>query len=141
MAKLDDWTDIFLDDEGNFRASADGDVQLVTGKAAYLQDVKHELETVLGSYPFDENYGTRLITYLQRENTELARQELIQDVEEVVMRHSFVVPGSVDVRANSWTLREIEFSVSFGVQTSGGIEPAELTVQITVDGVRVVRSE
>ncbi|GEN33863.1 MULTISPECIES: hypothetical protein [Paenibacillaceae] len=138
---LDEWADIYLDDEGNFKASADGDVQLVTGKAAYLQDVKHELETVLGSYPFDETYGTRLIMYLQRENTELSRQELIQDVEEIVQRHSFVVPGSVDVRANSWTLREIEFSVSFSVQTPDGIESAELTVQITVDGVRVVRSE
>lgn len=138
---LDEWTDIYLTDEGNFKASADGDMQLVTGKAAYLQDVKHELETVNGSYPFDETYGTRLIMYLQRENTELSRQELIQDVEEVVKRHSFVVPGSVDVLTDTWTMREIDFSVSFVVQTPGGIETAGLTVQITVDGVHVVRSE
>ncbi|QUO43463.1 hypothetical protein KDJ56_11180 [Brevibacillus composti] len=138
---LDEWTDIYLDDEGNFKASADGDVQLVTGKAAYLQDIKHELETIQGSYPFDETYGTRLILYLQRENTELSRQELFQDVEEVVQRHSFVVPGSVEVQVDSWTLRAIEIGVSFSVQMPGGIEPAGMTVQITVDGVRVVRSE
>lgn len=139
--KLDDWADIYLGDEGNFRGSADGDVQLATGKMAYMQDVKHELETVLGSYPLDENYGTRLIMYLQRENSDLARQELIQDVEEVVNRHSFVIPESVEVQTDEWTLRDIHFSVSFGVQVADSIETAALQVEITVDGVRVVRSE
>lgn len=138
---LEDWNDIYLDDEGNFREASDGDVQIVIGSAAIVQDIRHELETVQGSYPFDEAYGARLAEFIQRENNELARQELIQQVEEVVRRHAAVITDSVEVEAVSWTMREIVFAAAFSIQDDGNTENAGLTIIITVDGVRVVRSD
>lgn len=138
---LDEWTDIYLDDDGNFREASDGDMQVVTGTTAILQDIKHELETVKSSYLFDTQYGSLLINYLQRENTELSRQELIQDVEDTLRRHPSVRPGSIIVTADSWTTREIAFSVTFRLRAANDEQQVGMQVMITVDGVQVVRSD
>ncbi|KEQ23433.1 GPW/gp25 family protein [Paenibacillus tyrfis] len=141
MTTVDEWTDIYLDDEGNFREALDGDVQLVSGDDAILQDIQHELETVKGSYPFDREYGLLLVQYLQRENTKMAREELIQDIKERLRQHSSIDPGSVVVQVERWTMREIVISASFRLLTAKLEDPrSALKLLITVDGVRLIRS-
>jgi phenylpyruvate tautomerase PptA (4-oxalocrotonate tautomerase family) len=138
---MDELEDIYLDDEGNFVATADGDVKTITGVDVIFQDVKHELITELRSLWLHPDYGSRVQRFRQAENTAINRQELIQEVKLVIQRHPNVDAASIEVIVEDWTSHAINLIGSFLAQNSATQtqERVALVIVMDQDGIRVLR--
>lgn len=129
---LEQLTDIGIDDDGNFLISSDGDFQLIKGNECVLQDIKHELMTYAGNLFYDEDYGGKLIKFINKPNDEINRIELIQSIEEIVSKNEKVESDTVECEIIEWDLKQIVISVSFYIDDKKQVLFAEVGENINV---------
>lgn len=129
---LEQLVDIRLDDDCNFEIASDGDAQIVKGIECILQDVKNELMTYIGNLFYDENYGGKIVKFVNKPNNEINRIELIQSIEEIVSRNEKVEAESIECEVVQWDLKQIVISITFYIDDKKQILLAEIGENINV---------
>ena len=105
------WSDILLDEFGDFVPDAGGDVSLVSGPAAVAQDVSHRILTAPGTIADngtdrdqDEahdppgEYGAGLILAVHDDLDARLVGDLLGAIEEQVARDRRLLPGEIQTR-------------------------------------------
>lgn len=90
-------TDIRLTDDWQPAQAADGDALLCSGLDAVYQDISLESVTQPGDLFYDETFGWGLYTFIQSEDDELTRLELITCARQKLQRRDEIDPASIDV--------------------------------------------
>jgi len=94
--------DILIDSDGNFVATANGDVTTITGLPCLVQDISHRLMTYPGDLWLHGAYGSKIVQYIQSENNELNRLELEQEIRLALMQDEKIDPETIQVEIRSW---------------------------------------
>lgn len=129
--------DIMLDQDGNFVAAADGDMETVRDNECLVQDLQHEAMTFPGDVWYDLTYGLGLQRYIKREDTELNRLELAQDIKVGFEKDSRVQKESVRTTVQTWALDAIKVQASFRPDSAAmeewdGIPEEDASIIITI---------
>lgn len=97
--------DIALDDAGQAKVAANGELVLTSGAETGVQDVRLRLFTPLGELFYDENFGALLYDWINEENTTANRQGFEAEVERRIQADPRVVVGSAWCKVQSWDER------------------------------------
>lgn len=133
--------DILLDENGNFVAAANGDMETVTDRECLIQDVKHRLLTFPGDLWTDKKYGTGIQRYIQAEDTELNRLELQQRIKTRLSKDIRIDSESISAKVTSWERNKIIVRTTFlpaGSFDEDGEVPAasaDIVLIISQDGI------
>ncbi len=135
--------DILLDDDGNFVAAANGDMDTVSDRACLIQDVKHRLITFPGDLWTDKEYGVGIQWFINAEDSELNRLELRQRIKTGIAKDIRVESGSIGTQILSWDKDKISVQISFlpsssALEEDGGIsaDRADIVLIISQEGVK-----
>lgn len=90
-------TDIRLDDSWQLTQAADGDAPLCSGLDCLYQDIILEALTQPGDLFYDQDFGWGLYDFIQSEDSELTRLELLQRVRAKLQKREVILPGSITV--------------------------------------------
>lgn len=131
---MDFETDIRIVD-GDFSVGPDGDLETVSGLECLIQDIRHEAMTYPGDLFYEPTYGFGLQDFIQRQITDVNRDELINRMTEKLLKNERIEPDSVEVLAQSWTLESITTHVKFSafdedVRLKMTIETDQVTVEV-----------
>lgn len=95
------YTDIKLDDSGNFLAAENGDFKLVDGLEGMKQEIKHEFETNKGDLFYDEEYGLSLIDFKNITVSELVQIELSERIRTSLTNKEYINPDSIVIKLHT----------------------------------------
>ncbi len=92
--------DIKIDENGQPVAGIDGDADLVSDDACWLQDLKNEAMTGDGELFYeheegDESYGFGLLDFLQGEFDEFMKLEIQQRIRSKMSKRNYIDCGSI----------------------------------------------
>lgn len=99
MTGLND-TDIRLDPDWQLTQAADGDTPLCSGLDCLYQNIILEAQTQPGDLFYDEEFGWGLYDFLQSEDSELVRLEIVQRVKGKLEKREVILPGSISIQIN-----------------------------------------
>lgn len=94
--------DIALDESGQARVAASGEIVLTEGVDTGVQDIRLRLFTYLGSLFYDTDFGSRIPDFVQEESTPTTRAAFVAEVVMRVELDPRVVTGSVRCRVLTW---------------------------------------
>lgn len=97
MTGLND-TDIRLNADWQLTQAADGDAPLCSRLDCLYQNIILEAQTQPGDLFYDEEFGWGLYDFLQSEDSELVRLEIVQRVKGKLEKREVILPGSVGVQ-------------------------------------------
>lgn len=104
----DPWgQDIALDDAGQARIAASGELILTDGVETGLQDIRLRLFTRLGTLFYDEDFGSLLHDWILEESTEASRAAFCSEVVMRVEADPRVELGSVSCSVLLWDERRL----------------------------------
>lgn len=92
-------TDIKLDADWQVVPSVNSDFALVTGSNSFIQSIRLEAVSVEGDLFFDPEWGWSLIDFLQSQDDEITRLEMVQRVRTKLVRYDEIIPDSIDIAA------------------------------------------
>ncbi len=125
-------TDILVRlDSGDFlgaAVAANGELLLVTGADAALQQVGLRLYTMLGALWYDVEYGSRVLQWIREESTPLTRQALCQEVESRVGDDPHVEPGTAACEVRTWD--ESGVTLLLSLELIGAPHPYNLILRL-----------
>ncbi len=128
MSNTDMWgQDIALDDNGQVKVSASGELILTDGVETGLQDIKLRLFTRLGTLFYDRLFGSLIHDWILEENTLANRMAFCAEVTMRIEMDARVQPGTVSTRVLLWNERELQAEAVF--QFIGEDQPANLVLQ------------
>lgn len=128
MSSTDMWgQDIALDDNGQVKVSASGELILTDGVETGLQDIKLRLFTRLGTLFYDRLFGSLIHDWILEENTLANRMAFCAEVTMRIEMDARVQPGTVSTRVLLWNERELQAEAVF--QFIGEDQPANLVLQ------------
>ena len=105
---LDLWgQDIALDDDGQARIAASGELILTDGVETGLQDIRLRLFTRLGTLFYDEDFGSLVHDWILEESTEANRAAFCSEVVMRVEADPRVELGSVPCSILRWDERQL----------------------------------
>ncbi|WP_302540137.1 baseplate assembly protein [Bilophila wadsworthia] len=105
---LDLWgQDIALDDDGQARIAASGELILTDGVETGLQDIRLRLFTRLGTLFYDEDFGSLVHDWILEESTEANRAAFCSEVVMRVEADPRVELGSVSCSILRWDERQL----------------------------------
>ena len=105
---LDLWgQDIALDDDGQARIAASGELILTDGVETGLQDIRLRLFTRLGTLFYDEDFGSLVHDWILEESTEANRAAFCSEVVRRVESDPRVELGSVSCSILRWDERQL----------------------------------
>ena len=90
-------TDIRLDERWQLTQAADGDAPLCSGLDCLYQNIILEALTQPGDLFYDQEFGWGLYDFIQSEDSELIRLELMQRVRTKLQKREVILPGSITV--------------------------------------------
>lgn len=90
-------TDIRLADNWQPTQAADGDALLCSGMDAAYQEISFEAVTQPGDLIFDMDFGWGLYEFIQSEDDELTRLELVTRARQKLQRRTEIAPDSIDI--------------------------------------------
>lgn len=99
--------DIALDDAGQARIAASGELVLTDGVETGLQDIRLRLFTRLGTLFYDEDFGSLLHDWILEESTEASRAAFCSEVVMRVEADPRVELGSVSCSVLLWDERRL----------------------------------
>ena len=99
--------DIALDDAGQARIAASGELVLTDGVETGLQDIRLRLFTRLGTLFYDEDFGSLLHDWILEESTEANRAAFCSEVVMRVEADPRVELGSVSCSVLLWDERRL----------------------------------
>ena len=113
-ATTDLWgQDIALDDAGQARVAANGELVLTDGVETGVQDIKLRLFTRLGSLFYDLDFGSLISDWFYEDSTATTRAAFLAEVTMRVEADPRVVVGSVKSRLLAWDERSIAVAVEW----------------------------
>ena len=105
--------DIALDDTGNLKIAASGEIVLVNGVDSGLQDIKLRLFTRLGTLFYDTSFGSLIHDWILEENTATSRAGLLSEVIMRVEQDARVRMGSVSAKIQKWDEKGVSVVIYF----------------------------
>lgn len=105
--------DIALDDGGQARVAANGELVLTEGVETGVQDVRLRLFTRLGSLFYDTDFGSLIHDWILEESTPATRAAFCAEVAMRVDEDSRVVTGSVGCTILHWNETSLTAWVSW----------------------------
>ncbi len=125
----------------------DGDLALVqggfaiqSGEAVAMLDIAERLETTLGSEFYDRTFGAVLENWVEDEDTEINRLQMIMELRAAIQADPRVTDRSAQVEIVDWIQEPRLLKVSAGWIWITGEIAANLVIQSGEDGTRVVES-
>ena len=107
-AQTDLWgQDIALDDDGQAKVAANGELILTDGVETGTQDVRLRLFTRLGTLFYDSEFGSLIHNWILEESTETARPAFEMEVVMRVELDPRVAVGSVSCGVTAWDERSL----------------------------------
>lgn len=94
--------DIALDESGQARVAANGELVLTVGTETGVQDIKLRLTTYTGSLFYDKGHGSTLPDWMMDENDELARIGFAAEAKRCIGEDPRVTQGSVSCAVTNW---------------------------------------
>ena len=105
--------DIALDNAGQARVAANGELVLTDGVETGVQDVKLRLFTRLGALFYDLDFGSLISDWFYEDSTATTRAAFLAEVTMRVEEDPRVVVGSVKSRLLAWDERSIAVAVEW----------------------------
>lgn len=130
-------TDIRLGGGWQLTRAADGDAPLCANLDCLLQNIALEAETQAGDLFYDPSFGWSMYDFIQNEDDELTRLEIISRVREKLRKRQVIRPGSIAVEVDR--VGDV-FKVCCSFQLDSG-ESAALSIVIGAVSVEVVSSD
>ena len=125
-------TDIRLDGSWQLTQAADGDAPLCSGLDCLYQNIVLEAITQPGDLFYDTEFGWGLYDFLQSEDSELVRLEIVQRVKSKLEKREVILPGSVSVQID---YTEDTFRLRCGFRFTD--EDTGRNLSVTIDPVSV----
>lgn len=91
-------TDIRLDDSWQLTQAADGDAPLCSNLDCLYQNIVLEAITQPGDLFYDTEWGWGLYDFIQSEDTELTRLEIVQRVRSKLQKREVILPETINVK-------------------------------------------
>ncbi len=108
IAQTDLWgQDIALDDDGQAKVAANGELILTDGVETGTQDVRLRLFTRLGTLFYDSEFGSLIHNWILEESTETTRAAFEMEVVMRVELDPRVAVGSVSCSVTAWDERSL----------------------------------
>lgn len=105
--------DIALDEHGQARIAANGELILTDGVETGLQDVRLRLFTRLGELFYDTDFGSLIHDWIAEESTAATRAAFISEIIMRVERDPRVLLGSVSCTIQHWDERTLTALLQF----------------------------
>lgn len=105
--------DIALDNAGQARVAANGELVLTDGVETGVQDIKLRLFTRLGALFYDLDFGSLISDWFYEDSTATTRAAFLAEVTMRVEEDPRVVVGSVKSRLLAWDERSIAVAVEW----------------------------
>jgi len=105
--------DIALDEHGQAKVAANGELMLTDGTETGLQDIRLRLETPLGTLFYDADFGSLVHKWMLDENTLSSRMGLAAEVAKRVKADPRVAFNSVACRVTAWDEQAVSLDVGF----------------------------
>lgn len=121
--------DIALDDSGQARVAANGELVLTDGVETGVQDIKLRLFTRLGTLFYDLDFGSLISDWFYEDSTATTRAAFLAEVTMRVEEDPRVVVGSVKSSLLAWN----ENSITVAVQWRFIGEDQPLNLVLTAD--------
>lgn len=99
--------DIALDDAGQARVAASGELILTEDVETGVQDIRLRLFTRQGSLFYDREFGSRIYDWILEESTAQTRAAFVCEVVRCIEGDPRVVIGSVSCSVAKWDEREL----------------------------------
>lgn len=124
----DQWgQDVALDENGQARVAANGELILTDGPDTGVQDIGLRLLTPLGSLFYDTAFGSLIHEWIFEESTEENRAGLVAELIMRTEKDPRVVPHSVRASILKWNEEEVVASLSW--KFIGEDQPYNLVLQ------------
>lgn len=94
--------DIALDERGQAKVAANGELVLTDGAETGVQDIRILLGTPLGSLFYQKEFGSRVINWVKEENTTGNRMAFAAEVVRRIHTDPRVKVGSATCRIDGW---------------------------------------
>ena len=113
-ATTDLWgQDIALDDSGQAKVAANGELVLTSGVETGVQDIKLRLFTRLGALFYDLDFGSLISDWFYEDNTATTRAAFLAEVTMRVEEDPRVVVGSVKSSYLAWDEKSLTVAVEW----------------------------
>lgn len=96
MTGLND-TDILLTEDWSLTQAADGDAPLCSGLECLYQNIALEAVTQKGDLFYDLDFGWNLYDFIQSEDDELTRLEIVQRARLGLQKREIILPESIEI--------------------------------------------
>lgn len=103
--------DIALDQDGQAKVAANGELVLTEGVETGVQDILLRLFTRLGTLFYDSDFGSLIPDWYYEESTEASRKSFLQEVARRVEEDPRVVFSSVRTKLIKWDSLSIDVEV------------------------------
>lgn len=127
-------TDIRLSDEWKLTQAADGDAPLCSDLDCLYQNIVLESITQPGDLFYDEAFGWGLYDFIQSEDDDLTRLEIVQRARTRLQRREVIRPESIEVSVD---FCDDTFLLSCAFQFIEEETPRTLSLVIDAVGVEV----
>ncbi|HWS42606.1 MAG TPA: DUF2634 domain-containing protein [Pseudoflavonifractor sp.] len=131
-------TDIRLSDDWQLTRAADGDAPLCSGAECLYQSIALEAETQKGDLFYDPDFGWSLYDFIQSEDDDLTRLELVQRARVGLQKWEVILPESIKVSVDH---DGDTFRLHCSFQFAEEEKARTLTVVIDAVSVEVVTSD
>ena len=128
--------DIALNEAGQARVAANGELVLTDGVDTGVQDIRIRLSTYLGSLFYDKTFGSLLPDWFYEDSTESSRAALCSELVMRTEEDPRVTPGSVSAAVLKWDDRQIMVRVCWRFINEDS--PLNLVLQADKDVVGLV---
>lgn len=128
-------TDIRLDDLWQLTQATDGDAPICSGLDCLYQNIKLEAVTQPGDLFYDDTFGWGLYDFIQAEDNELTRLEIVQRVKTGLQKREIIVPDSIQINVE---FEDDTFHVYAFFRFSGEDIVRNLSIVIDTVSVEVV---
>lgn len=120
--------DIALDESGQARVAANGELVLTEGVETGVQDIRIRLSTYLGALFYDKTFGSLLPDWFYEESTASSRAALCSELVMRTEEDPRVTPGSVSASILKWDDRQVMARVSW--RFIGEDQPLNLVLRL-----------
>lgn len=128
IATTDHWgQDIALDDSGQAKVAANGELVLTSGVETGVQDIKLRLFTRLGALFYDLDFGSLISDWFYDDSTSTTRAAFLAEVTMRVEEDPRVVVGSVKSFFLAWDEKSLTVAVEW--RFIGSDQPLNLVLQ------------
>lgn len=127
-------TDIRLDSAWQLTQAADGDAPLCSDLNCLYQNILLEAHTQPGDLFYDPEFGWGLYDFIQSENTELTRLEVLQRVRAKLLRREIILPETINVQ---FQFERDTFRILCSFRFANEAEDRKLNIIISAVGVEV----